>query len=288
VLCFDLFTSSPRLAEVASRIQFVRGDVTVIEEIIAALREHQIDRIIHLAYLKTQEAEVQLQKAMHLNVIGTNNVFEAARLTGVRRVVYVSSVGFYGLQPSFGERPVTEEDRGQPVTVYGYTKGLNDYMAKRYAEMYGLEAVCLRLAFGFGHGPGGVGAAWTNTFASSPAIGEPASLPRNPQQKHCMIYVDDAAEMLCELAVRERLSHRVYLSGGYTVTMEQLAQAVKEFIPDARFVFDGKEGDHSYVYLLDNTRLCRELGFAFPPFRQRVLDHINEARRGAGLPEIVG
>jgi nucleoside-diphosphate-sugar epimerase len=100
--------------------------------------------------------------------------------------------------------------------------------------------------------------------------------------------VNDVAAILCELALRERLDHRVYLSGGYTVSVAQLAAMVQEFIPDARFTYDGKEGDHSYVYLLDSTRLCRELGVTLPPLKQRVLDHINEARRCAGLPDLGG
>ncbi len=286
VLCFDLATGSPRLSDVASRVQFIQGDVAVIEEVIAAIRDFHADRIVHLAYLKTAEAEYQLQRAMRFNVTGTNNVFEAARLTGVRRVVYVSSVGYYGLQASFGDRPVTEQDRGCPMTVYGYTKALNEYMADRYADLYDLEPVCLRLAFAFGHGRVGVGTAWPTNFASNPAIGKPASLPRDPKRKYCVIYVDDAADILCALATKDRLAHRVYLSGGYTVTLEQLTREVKEFIPDARFTYDGKEGDHHYVYLLDSTRLERELGFKRPPLRQRVLDHINEARHSAGIPKL--
>jgi UDP-glucose 4-epimerase len=288
IVCFDLFKSSPRLSDVASEVRFIQGDVVRIDEIISVIQEYEIDRIVHLAYLKTAEAEYQLQRAMHSNVMGTNNVFEAARLTGVRRIVYVSSVGYYGLQSSFGERPVTEEDRGCPVTVYGYTKGLNEYMAKRYAEMYGLEPVCLRLAFAFGHGREHVGNIWPTTFASNPAIGKPASLPPDAKRKYCVIYVDDAAEILCALATKDKLDHRVYLSGGYTVTLEELAQAVRQFIPEASFTYDGKEGEHQYVYLLDSTRLKSELDWQIPPLRQRVLDHINEARGSAGLPEIEG
>lgn len=288
VVCFDLFTSSPRLADVASRVRFVRGDVTAIEEIIAAVKENDVSRIVHLAYLKTAEAEVQLQKAMRVNVMGTNNVFEAARLSGVRRVVYISSIGFYGQQSSFGERPVTEEDRGQPMSVYGYTKGLNDYMAKRYAEMYGLEPACLRLAFTFGHGREGALTAWPTAFASNPAVGKPASMPSDPKRRYCVIYVDDVADIICHLATKGHLEHQVYLSGGYTKTVEELAQAVKEFIPDAQFTYDGEGGDHNYVYLVDNSRLRHELGIELPPFRQRVLDHINEARRAAGMAELAG
>jgi nucleoside-diphosphate-sugar epimerase len=286
LICFDLFTSTPRLADIASKVCFVQGDIAAIDEIIAAIREHKADRIIHLAYLKTAEAENQLQRAMRINVVGTSNVFEAARLTGMKRVVYVSSIGYYGLQSSFGERPVTEEDRGVPVTVYGHTKGLNEYVAKRYADLYGLEAVCLRLAFSFGHGRGDVGNLWPTTFASNPAVGKPASLPRDASRKYCMIYIDDAVDILCALANREKLDHRVYLSGGYTVTLEELVHVVKELIPGAEFRYDGKEGDHHYVYLLDDSRLVRELGKRLPPMRRRILDHINEARCSAGLPEI--
>ncbi len=283
VICFDRSGSSERLSGVASKVKVIQGDVTVIEEVIAAIRNYHIDRIVHLACLKTVEAEYQLPRAMRVNVMGTNNVFESARLTGVQRVVFISSVAYYGLQTSFGDHPLTEQDPSNPITVYGYIKALNEHVASRYAELYDLQPVCLRLAFTFGHGRVGVGNAWPTNIVSNPALGKPASLPSDPKRKYCIIYVDDAADIICALTRKERLDHQVYLSGGYTVTLEELARIVKEFIPGARFTYDGKEGDHHYVHLLDSSRLQNEIGFNLPPLRQRVLDHINEARCSAEI-----
>ena len=69
---------------------------------------------------------------------------------------------------------------------------------------------------------------------------------------------------------------------------ELSADQVREFLPDAAITFGAETGGHddSGLYLMDNSRLVEEFEVEYAPFRQRVLETINEVRRGAELPPV--
>ena len=106
VICFDLYPDYNKVADLEN-VEVVVADVTRFEDIIAAIRKYDVERIVNLAYILPPESEEKLQLAMRVNQMGMNNVFEAARLMGIRRVIYASTIAVYGLQDSFGDRPVT-------------------------------------------------------------------------------------------------------------------------------------------------------------------------------------
>ena len=63
---------------------------------------------------------------------------------------------------------------------------------------------------------------------------------------------------------------------------------VREFLPDAKISFDKETGgkELSGNYLIDNSRLVQEFGVQYRPYRERVLQIINEVRREEGLAPI--
>lgn len=98
------------------------------------------DAIVHLGGIP-QEADWESIHAA--NLVGTYNVYEAARLTGVRRVVFASSnhvVGFYRRT-----RKVAQHEPMRPDTRYGLSKACGEMIARLYADKYGIESVCLRI-----------------------------------------------------------------------------------------------------------------------------------------------
>lgn len=279
VACFDLFPHPPRSAWLDPAVPLVRGDVSQIEQILAAIKAHRITRIVNLAYLLSTESEADPQQAIRVNVLGMNNVFEAARLGGLERVVYASSIAYHGLQRSFGRRPVTEEDPGYPTLIYGATKQLNEFMAAKYAAKYDLSIAGIRISIAFGPGRTTGLTRWAGEFASNPALGKPGHIPFRSSQESSVIYVDDAAELFARVTLAATLQHGVYLSGGYTCTMADLANEVRAVIPDARITFNEEAPEQPYVFLVDGSRVRQEFGFELPPLSQRIRDHIAEARR---------
>ena len=76
----------------------------------------------------------------------------------------------------------------------------------------------------------------------------------------------------------------VYNTGGHLATVQEVADMVAEIIPGAKFTFGEARVPH--VYLVDNSRMLRDIGYELPPLRQRVLDHVNAARAEAGLDPV--
>ncbi len=101
-----------------------------------------------------------------------------------------------------------------------------------------------------------------------------------------MIHAEDAAEIFVQVTLSNTLNHNIYISGGSLATIQDVADLVKGFIPDAQITTGDQPVPH--VYLVDNSRMLADVGYELPPLQVRVLDHINDARREAGLQPISG
>ena len=287
VVCFDMAPPRGSLQPYLDRIDVYRGDITQMPHLLEAVNTHRVDKIIHLAALLPPDTEDRPHFGMLVNIQGANNVFEVARWTGVQRVVYASSIAVYGVQETFGNRPLTEDDQPSPVNVYGMTKAANDFAASTYADRYGLDLRGVRICTVFGHGRvTGMTGMIGGLLMSLPAVGKPISLPFHQDEASPMIHAEDAAEILVRVALSDSLKHRIYISGGHLATVKDVADLVRGFIPDAQITTGDRVVPH--VYLVDSSRMLADIGYEMPPLRVRVLEHINEARQEAGLPAIAG
>ena len=93
----------------ADRFAYERGDISQLEDLLDIIKRHDIDRLVNWAMVMTQEPRPRLNAKV--GVMGMCNTFEAARLSGIERVVYASSETVYGSQDDYGDREVTEDDR---------------------------------------------------------------------------------------------------------------------------------------------------------------------------------
>ena len=287
VVCFDLAPPRANLESYLDRISLYRGDITQIPHLLEAINTHSVHKIIHMAALLPPDTENRPHFGMTVNIQGTNNVFEVSRWAGIQRVVYASSIAVYGVQETFGNRPINEDDLTAPINMYGMTKAANDFAAAKYRDNYGLDIRGVRICTVFGHGRvTGMTGMIGGLMVSLPAIGQPVSMAFDPQEASPMIHAEDAAEIFVEVALKQELSHQVYISGGHLATIQDMADTVREFIPDAQITTGDRPVPH--VYLVDNSRMLADIGYEMPPLRVRVLEHINDARREAGMPEING
>ncbi|MBI3964737.1 MAG: NAD(P)-dependent oxidoreductase, partial [Chloroflexi bacterium] len=207
------------------------------------------------------------------------NVFEAARLMDVQRVVYASSISTYGDQSSFGERPITEEDVPAPRNIYGTAKLLNDREAALYRNAYGSSLIGIRIASVFGHGRLRGRSAWAGRFASDPAVGRTAEFPFAPAMRWSMVYVDDAARLFVDTLMAPNPQHAIYNCSAYDLSLGEMAAAVRELIPDAKHTFGSGVGPTPH--LVDSTRAQKEYGWQPKDFVENLKAHIAEARAAA-------
>jgi nucleoside-diphosphate-sugar epimerase len=110
------------------------------------------DVVVHLAAAATVEAS--WEDVLQANVIGTYNVFEAARRTGVELVVFASSnhaAGMYEVEnaPALysldDERRWDERADVRPDSLYGVSKVFGEALGRHYADLHGLRVICLRI-----------------------------------------------------------------------------------------------------------------------------------------------
>ncbi len=285
VVCFDLAPPRNNLEPYADRINFYRGDISQIPHLLEAINTFDVRKIIHMAALLPPDTEDRPHFGMSVNIQGTNNVFEAARWSNIERVVYASSIAVYGVQETFGDRPINETDLSDPINVYGMTKAANDFSAGRYRERYNMDIRGVRICTVFGHGRvTGMTGMIGGLMMSLPAIGKPVTMQFDPNEASPMIHAEDAAEIFVQVSLSNNLQHPIYISGGHLATIQDISNIVKEYVPEAQITTGDRPVPH--VYLVDNSRMLSDIGYEMAPLRVRVLEHMNDARAEAGLPPL--
>jgi UDP-glucuronate 4-epimerase len=152
VFLYDLSTNRERLELVMSpeeleQVTLVRGDVTDLVQLERTVAEYGITHIVHLAAMLLPLVKADPPRGAAVNVVGTTNVFEAAKREGVRGIAYASSAAVYG--PGSGPRIA---DAGQPTSLYGVFKLANEGTAEVYFEDDGIGSVGLRPYVVYGPG----------------------------------------------------------------------------------------------------------------------------------------
>ncbi|MGC9260757.1 MAG: SDR family oxidoreductase [Phycisphaerae bacterium] len=138
--------SKTNLREVESRIEFVLGDITDHTSCRQAVRGREI--VFHLAALGSVPGSVADPIGYNaVNIGGTLNVLESARLEKVRRVVYSASSAAYGDSPTLPKRETMKPAPKSPYAVGKYT---GELYAAVYAKVYGLSTISLRYFNVFG------------------------------------------------------------------------------------------------------------------------------------------
>lgn len=170
--------------------RFVQADIAApgTAELVA---ESAPEAICHLAAQVSVRASVHdpVQDAVQ-NVVGTVRVLEAARLAGVRRVVFTSSGGsVYG---SPRDLPVSEETPTDPLSPYATSKAAGELYARTFHRLHGLETCSLALANVYGprqdpHGEAGVVA----IFSGAMLRGESTRVYGDGRQTRDYVYVGD-------------------------------------------------------------------------------------------------
>lgn len=282
VVCMDINPGAASFAGMEDQVTVIRGDVTQFEDVVHAITVAEPDRIVNLAYL-LGGGEINPHINMRLNILGMDNCFEAARLLGVNRVVYASSIAVSGQQSNFGDRIVNEDDTVYGTSQYAVHKIFNEFQAKMYIDNYGLSITGIRPANVTG--PDKVRGSTDHVRCITlPASGEAVRFPYKEMMR-LPIHVEDIAEVFTRVTLADRSHYPVYNSGGEVISLGELAGIVREYLPNAAINFDNEGGrEHSGNYLVDNSRLRDEFEIEYPPFRTRVVEIINEVRRDAGLP----
>jgi UDP-glucose 4-epimerase len=179
------------LAHLGDRVEFIAGDVIDAAEVRQAASG--CDLIFHEAALASVPASLRDPLGSHAAcATATLNVLDAARLAGVRRVVFAASSSCYGDQPKESKH---EADVLDPLSPYAAFKIASEYYCKSFTKSFGLETVCLRYfnVYGPRQDPASEYSAVIPIFVSKMLRGERPTIYGDGLQSRDFVFVGDVA-----------------------------------------------------------------------------------------------
>lgn len=226
-------------------IEFYQGSLLNLDQMRMAVSG--VDAVFHLgAIADVKDVLQEPHYSEAINVRGTMNVLEAARLNGnIKRIIYGSTTWVYS---EANEQNVDENTPlHSPTHLYTATKLAGEYFCRSYSELYGIDVTILR--YGIPYGPRAREGAVVPIFVKKAINGEPITIAGDGSQFRKFVYVEDLAEGNV-LALKSIASNKTYnLDGIEKITIREIAEMVRkiignvkiEYIPARTGDFSGKE-----------------------------------------------
>jgi UDP-glucose 4-epimerase len=213
------------------------GDIGDLPFLYRIIKEYSVESIIHAASLHAGTGT--LYQALKSNVNGTSEILEAARIFGIRRVTFISSVSVYMTTQSM---QIMHEDNDLPLlsSISPYisaTKKAGEQICQLYRNEYKLSIPILRPPMVWGpmyHS----GLQPQNTMVQNAVAGKPTDFSRlYGGRKMIFVYVRDCAKAISLVHLSPSLKHNVYnLSDGESHTLAEFEEAIREIIPSAEII----------------------------------------------------
>ena len=271
-----------KIGKTSNAVTFEKLDITNIDNLENIFSSYEIDSVINLAYGIGAICEEQPLLASKINIVGTTSIFDMVVKHNIRRLVFASSETVYGEKQSvYGQRALTEEDFtgiNNHFFTYGVMKLLNEFMAEKYIKKHGCSIAYTRPSVVFGFGRQNTALNWAEEFASKPALGHAVDLPFSKNNRDNWIYVEDCAEQLVRLCLKDKLNFSCFNTGSQTVDGYELEETVKKFIPEAQLNFLKEPSFTPLIDDQDDKRIRKEINFHPRSFAEGVKCLIKEAR----------
>ena len=272
-------------------VTVVRGDVLDLPGLISALRDHSVNRVIHLAAFLGEEVQRRPYGGVRLNLMGTVNVLEAARLEGVKRVVLASSgTAYLGSLGEGGPKKIDETIPLNPLSIYAATKASSEFLGRTYAKRFGFEFITVRYAALYGPSPALLKATREQAIQQmvrAALRGEAATInwPYGPAE---LLYGKDAAKGTVLACLKENLKDNIFhIGSGETTTGEEIVDSLKKHFPRLRLSLVKGERPMPYPeerIPRDDSRAREQLGYEPDYLLEKALgDYAETLKKIEGL-----
>lgn len=247
------------VAHLGDKIRFVKGDILDRDLLIAETKG--VAGIIHHAAFVSVPASVADPVTSHaINVSGTVNVLEAARINHVPKVVQASSSAVYGDDAHF---PKIENSIGKPQSPYGAQKRMAELYAQLFSDLYGTAVVSLRYfnVFGPKQDPNGPYSAVIPLFIKKALAGESVTINGDGTATRDFIYVKDIA--LANLAAFEQGKTGIYnIGSGVETSLNDMVEKISSALGKKLEAKHGPDRKGDIVRSVSDISLAaKELGF---------------------------
>jgi UDP-glucuronate 4-epimerase len=215
-------------ADELSAVEFVAGDITDLAALERLMVARDVTNLVHLAAMLIPLAAADPPRGALVNVVGTVNVFEAAKRRGLAGVSYASSAAVY--DRSDGVR-VAEGADGHPVSFYGVHKQANEGTARVYWRDGGLASVGLRPHIVYGAGRDQGLTAGPSLAMLAAARGETYEIPFGGRAQ--FQYVADVAAQFIDAARTASTDAVVRNVGGPADHVADVVAAIEDALPES-------------------------------------------------------
>jgi nucleoside-diphosphate-sugar epimerase len=220
----------------------------------ALVKDEEITHIVHLAAVLMPFCQAQPVTGELINVIGTLNVFEAARDAGWPvKIVYASSSAVWGPEHAYDQRKLSEDDPLKPATHYGVFKQANEGNARAFYASNGISSIGLRpwAVYGYGRDLG---------VTADPTLAMRAVVRNQPFQIRLsghmdMQYVEDVAGTFIASLYAPLEGAQVFNLAGEVVEMGALIQMIDQIRPGAAKLLTNAGPQVPVAYQMDDSQL---------------------------------
>jgi UDP-glucose 4-epimerase len=226
VTVFDNFTSGREwhLKESlkTGRLNIIRGDAQNLESLIEACCGH--DLLFHFASNPDiAKAATEPTIDFYQGTLLSQNIFEAARIAKVKKIIYASGSGVFGDDPN---KIFNEDDFSpHPTSTYAASKAAGETLLSSYCAMFGLQGISFRFANVVGpHQTHGVAFDFINRLRKNPHT---LSVMGNGTQTKSYLHVDDVVTALLHFSEAFPSSYNYFnLTTDDALTVKQIAGLV--------------------------------------------------------------
>lgn len=244
--------------------QVLRKDVRDLPALISAIQDHDIDTVVHSAGLIGGRVAESIYTGIQINVMGTTNVAEAVRLTGVKRLVHISTFGVYDWRRETNQ-PIAEDFPRGSGRPYPNSKIAKEVLLEAYQGQFKFELIFIRPAnvFGLGHFWGGSGGGEKMQILMECGLrGEVARVPQDQTMTNEYIYGKDVGRAI-DLATTVPMPKKnmFNIGNGELTTFDQLSDIAKSLLPKLDIEVSPGDPPHSHSQPLDISAAKEHLGW---------------------------
>jgi dTDP-glucose 4,6-dehydratase len=251
------------LTDVLDAVTFVEGDIGDGELVSRLLRKHDISVVVNFA-AESHNSLALLDPArfFRANVLGTQALLDACRLGGAPRFHHISTCEVYGDLDLEATNAFDESSPYLPRTPYNASKAAADHAVRAYHLTFGLPVTITNCANNYG--PHQFPEKVLPLFATRALDGQSLPLYASTQNRREWIHVDDHCRAIEAVLERGRIGETYHVGTGVEASVDQIADLVLSTLdlsPALKTIVPDRPG-HDRRYLLDSTKIRRELGWA--------------------------
>lgn len=235
----DINDRNTLLKGLEGKVTIVKGDVSNYSHVFNVVKEYEIDIIYHLGSMLSVASDADPWSAFRVNAQGSFHILEAARILGLKRVIFSSTLATYGLD--IREGVIDDYTLQRPTLFYGCTKVFVELMGRFYKRKFGLDFRGVRYPAIIGPGVKTPGIVQYYPWAIEQAYkGNPFKIWVTPETRCAAMYYKDAALSIiqCGETPRSSIKMGVYVLGGMFLSAQELVDNIKKFLPGARLEFE--------------------------------------------------